>query len=258
VFGWSSPGRPLINDSADNTELQGKIASGDITSKDLQTRGRKGGHHIVMDDGDFYGKSQLMRMRSSAGHQILMDDSNSNMYIINSEGTCWIELAGNGQMHVFASAGFNVRSKGDINLHTDTNMNIHAEENIQIYAGNQIDINATTINTVSSDKTVVYGSTVQIGGSSSVNISSGGIGSFKAGGTLQLTGSPLHLNTSSGPDVASPDAIVKNVHDDTNFNDGTGLWEVQPGILNSIVGIVPTHEPWTREGGTSESGAVAG
>jgi hypothetical protein len=258
VVGLSSPGRPLINDTGSDPALQKKITSGAASNKDLETRARKGGHSLVMDDGDFYGKNQVMRLRTTAGHQILMDDTNNNMYVINSEGTCWIELAKNGQMHIFTAGGFNLRTKGEINMHSDTNINIHADENIQMYSGKQIDINTTIFNQVSTDKSTIYGSTVQIGGSSAVNLSSGGGGSFKSSGVLALSGGPIHRNTSQGPTVQQPTAITKLVHDDTNFNDGTGLWEIQPGILNTIVTIVPTHEPWKREGGTSEGQAVSG
>jgi hypothetical protein len=180
------------------------------------------------------------------------------MYVINSEGTCWIEMAANGQMHIFTAGGFNLRSKGEINMHSDTNINIHAEENIQMYSGKKIDINTTNFNQMSTDKSLIYASTVQIGGSSAVNLSSGGGGSFKSAETLSLSGAPVHLNTSNGPTVQKPEPIPKLVHDDTNFNDGTGLWEIQQGILNTIVTIVPTHEPWKREGGTSEGESVSG
>lgn len=256
VYGWSTPGRALVGDTADNPDLQAKVDSGGITEADLFAFGRKGGHHMVMDDGDFYGKSQLMRFRTSAGHQILMDDTNKMMHIINSEGTCWIELAGSGQMHIFTSAGFNVRSQGDINFHSDKNINLHAESAINMFAGSQVDINTQTFNQVSTSKSTIYASTVQIGGSSTVNVSSGGVGSFKAGGTLQLSGAAVHLNTSAGPTVAQPGLIPKLSHADTTLNGGTGLWEIKPGALSTIVSIVPTHEPWKREGGTGAADAT--
>jgi len=259
VFGWSSPGRKLFGDPADNPELQAKVATGEnITEADLFSIGRKGGHTFVMDDGDFYGKSQLLRLRTAQGHQLLMDDSTGMTYIINSEGSCWIELAKSGQMHIFTSAGFNVRSQGDINFHTDKSMNIHAEDKIQIYAGNKIDINTKVFNQLSTDSSKIYASKVQVGAGNTLNLSAGGVGSFKAGGLLQFTGGPIHLNTSAAPTVPKPEAIPKLLHNDTALNSSTGLWEIQPGKLSTIVTIVPTHEPWKREGGSSESDSVAG
>ena len=258
VFGMSSPGRKLKNDPADNPDIAAKVESGDITDKDLFSIGRKGGHSFVMDDGDFYGKNQVMRLRTSYGHEILMDDTNKMTYIINSEGSCWIELAGSGQMHIFTSGGFNVRSQGDINMHSDTNINMHAEDKIQMFAGNQIDINTKTFNQLSTNLTKIYAATVQVGASGPVNLSAGGGGSFKAGGLLALQGAPIHLNTSSPVTVQKPEPIPKLLHDDTALNSSTGLWEIQTAKLTSIVSIVPAHEPWTRENGTSQSSAVSG
>jgi hypothetical protein len=258
VYGWSSPGRKLVGDSADNPGLQAKVDSGDITEGDMFALGRKGGHHMVMDDGDFYGKSNLMRFRSASGHQILMDDTNQMMHIINSEGTCWIELAGSGHMHIYTSAGFNVRSGGDLNFHSDTNINLHAEGSINAFSGAAINLNAQTIAASAADTATVYGATVQVGSSGALNFSAGAGGSFSAGGAMTISGAPLNLNSGSGPTVSKPADIPKMVHDDTTLNSGTGLWEIKAGALSTIVTIAPTHEPWKREGGASESGSVAG
>ena len=258
VFGMSSPGRKLKNDPADDPALAAKVESGDITDKDLFSIGRKGGHTFVMDDGDFAGKNQVMRLRTSYGHEILMDDTNKMTYIINSEGSCWIEMAGSGQMHIFTSGGLNMRSQGDINMHSDTNINMHAGNKIQMFAENQIDINTKTLNQISTTLTKIYAATVQVGASGPINLSAGGGGSFKAGSLLAFQGGPIHLNTSSPVTVQKPEPIPKLLHNDTALNSGNGLWEIQPGKLTSIVSIVPTHEPWTRENGSSQSAAVSG
>lgn len=258
VYGWSTPGRNLLGDPAENPALKTKAEKGEITQQDLFALARKGGHTLVMDDGDFEGKLQFMRLRTAYGHQLLMDDTNGMTYLINSEGTCWIELAKNGQMHIFTSGGFNVRSQGDINFHSDTSIKMHAADKIKIFAGNQIDINTKTFIQLSTDLSKIYASKVQIGGSSTVNISAGGVGSFKAGDLLQYTGGKIHLNTSPAPVVQKPDPIPKFLHSDTLLNNNNGLWEITPSKLNSIVNIAPTHEPWVRETGTSEQNSASG
>jgi len=258
TFGWSTPGRNLFGDPAENPELKAKADRGEITQSDLFALARKGGHSIVMDDGDFEAKNQFLRLRTSYGHQLLMDDTNGMTYLINSEGTCWIELAKNGQMHIFTSGGFNVRSQGDINFHSDTNIKMHAEDKIKIFAGNQIDINTKTFIQMSTDLSKIYASQVQIGGSSTVNISAGGIGSFKAGELLQYTGGKIHLNTSPAPVVQKPEPIPKFLHSDTLLNSGNGLWEITPNKLNSIVNIAPTHEPWSRTTGNNQADSASG
>jgi hypothetical protein len=259
VFGISTPGRPAIGDTGDNKALQDKVNNSDIEDSDIPLGlGRKGGHSFVMDDGDFFGKSKLLRLRTTDGHQILMDDTNGMTYIINSEGTCWIELAKSGQLHIFSSGGLNMRSQGDINIHSDQKINMHAEDEINMYAGNKFDINTKVFNQTSADLTKIYASTVQIGGSSDVNISASSTGSFKAGGTLIFSGGPIHLNTSPAPVVSKPAPITKYLHSDTTYNPGTLLWEIQPGKLNTIVAVAPTHEPWERVLGANESDSVSG
>lgn len=259
AFGISSPGRKLKNDSAENVEaIKSKINSGALEDSSLESIARKGGHTFVMDDGDFYGKNQVMRLRTAYGHEILMDDTNKMTYIINSEGSCWIEMAGSGQMHIFTSGGFNVRSQGDINMHSDTNIYMHAADKIKMFAGNQIDINTKVMNQLTTDMIKLYSAAIQVGGSSTVNISAGNGGSFKAGGLLAFKGGPIHLNTSTPITVQKPEEIPKLLHNDTEVNSSTGLWEIQASKLSSIVQIAPTHEPWKREGGNNESAAVAG
>jgi len=258
VYGWSTPGRTLFGDPAEKPELKAKADAGEITQNDLFALARKGGHSMVMDDGDFEAKNQLMRLRTAYGHQLLMDDTNGMTYIINSEGTCWIELAKNGQMHIFTSGGFNVRSQGDLNFHTDKSIQIHAEDKIKIFAGNQIDINTKVFNQLSTDLSKIYASKVQVGGSSTVNISAGGVGSFKAGELLQYTGGKIHLNTSTAPVVPKPEPIPKFLHADTLLNESNGLWEITASKLNTIVTIAPTHEPWARQTGTSEKDSASG
>jgi hypothetical protein len=151
-----------------------------------------------------------------------------------------------------------VRSQGDINLHSDKSIKIHAEDKIKMFAGNQIDINTKTFIQLSTDLSKIYASKVQVGGSSTVNISAGGVGSFKAGELLQYTGGKIHLNTSQAPVVQKPEPIPKFLHADTLLNDSNGLWEINANKINSIVDIAPTHEPWARETGSNQSDQASG
>jgi hypothetical protein len=145
-----------------------------------------------------------------------------------------------------------------MNFHSDTSIKMHAADKIKIFAGNQIDINTKTFIQLSTDLSKIYASKVQIGGSSTVNISAGGVGSFKAGDLLQYTGGKIHLNTSPAPVVQKPEPIPKFIHSDTLLNSSNGLWEITANKLNSIVNIAPTHEPWARDTGTPESSSASG
>lgn len=252
VFGISTPGRPFERDTADIANLIDKVNSGDFTDEELEVIARKGGHSIVMDDGDFYGKNQFVRFRTSAGHQILMDDYNRNMYVVNSEGSAWIELAGSGHLHIFSSGGFNLRSKGDINLHSDQNVNINAEKSVNIVGDNSVNINSSIINTKSTDRTTIYGGSIGVGSDGAINFSASGALSLRASGEIRVHGRKLYLQSGAGFDVKSPVAVPKNSHSDTGFNSGNSLWETRQNASSSIVSVLPTHEPWNREFGVNQ------
>ena len=89
-----------------------------------------------MDDGDVDGVDQLVRIRTSLGHQILLSDSAQTLFIIHSNGDSWIELGKEGTIDMYATNSVNIRTQGDLNLHADNNMNFHAKKNLNIFAEN--------------------------------------------------------------------------------------------------------------------------
>lgn len=248
VFGISTPGRPLKNDAKDDPGLAAKLNSGEFADDDLNADGRKGGHSIVMDDGRFAGGGEMIRIRSAEGHQILMDDEKGTFYMINSEGTVWVEMAKTGHLSIYTAKGFNLRSDDDINIHTEKNFNIYAKEKINIKTVTDFNLETNNINTVAKATNTHYGATVKIGASGGLQMSSG-TGSWKGGSSLLLSGGSLGLNSGSGPTVAKPADIPPIVHPDVVWNGGVFQWEEKPAILNSTVKIVPTHEPWKRDPG---------
>jgi len=127
VFGISTPG-PIDQRSTKIDSLGPKDKS-----KKIKTT-RKAGHTFVMDDGDIQGQNQLIRLRTSSGHQLLMNDSAGVVYLANSEGTVWMEFSNNGMVDVYAQTGYNLRSGADINFHAEGNINMYANKNVRIKA----------------------------------------------------------------------------------------------------------------------------
>ena len=236
VFGISTPGRPL----SDST-------SGD----DYRVYGRKGGHTFVMDDGDFEEKNKLARLRTSGGHQIIMNDTDKVLYISNSTGDAWVELTGSGNVHVYGGSSINIRAKENFNLHVDKDINIHAGGNFNVLSKKTFKLEGETISTLSTKVTTFYGSDLKLGSSGQIDINSSGAGSFSAQ-SLIFEGKPIKLNSGSGPKVEKPEAIT--VYDlNEAEKDGNGQWQTKEAKLKSITKIAPTHEPWPREAGKPSS-----
>lgn len=82
------------------------------------------------------------RFRTRSGTQILISDSGL-IYMINKDGTAWVELSDDGYIDCYSKTGINARSEGDINLYSDKSVNIEAGENINLYAGSNFCISAS-------------------------------------------------------------------------------------------------------------------
>jgi hypothetical protein len=252
VFGISTPGRPYDGDPADNPEIYlAKVKAGTLTEDDYRYSTRKGGHTFVMDDGSVTGDDQLVRLRTATGHQIMMNDSDNTLYISHSDGTSWVELASDGQVHIYSKAGFNVRSEGTVNIHSDTNINLNADNNININAGNKLEINAAGINLLSTGKLSVGASGIEFKSGGAYNIDAATV-SVQAGGKLVLNGEVLQ-NTIGGAPVTAPAPIKPNSLTDVALS-STGLY-TQSAKLSTIVSVAPTHEPFNRGGRATEETA---
>ena len=244
-WGVSTPGRPIYQGGfTDNNVLTSGIKS---STESLKLVSRRGGHSIVMDDGNVIGKDQLIRLRTALGHQILMSDDGQTLFIIHANGQSYIELGKEGTIDMYATNSVNIRTQGDLNLHADNNININAKKDLNIQADN-IKINAETdISYRSGGNFSGYtlGTfTVKVNGSMSMG--AGGEGSYASAGTMYVNGSKINLNTgSTSVTPAEVPKIPVVTHTDTLFDKVKG-WLAAPGYLLSIVSRAPAHAPWAN------------
>lgn len=263
-WGVSTPGRPIYeggytdggaNSLASKINEKQKAASGDNTeyndfNTSMRVVARRGGHSLVMDDGDIIGRDQLIRLRTALGHQILMSDDGQVLTILHSNGQTYIELGKEGTVDIFATNSVNLRTQGDLNLHADNNLNIHAGKDININAQENIHVNSLK------KYTQRVGEAYELHGlqnllfksDQNIGMESAGKWSGKAGGEAYVNGSKVHLNDGESgitPVAVEPITIVQ--HPDTLFDDVVG-WAAAPGKLESITSRAPAHYPWLMAG----------
>jgi len=246
-WGVSSPGRPIYSGNYDDSTIADSLTT--ATSDKLKVVGRRGGHSIVMDDGDLIGKDQLIRIRTSMGHQIMLSDDGQCLNIMHSNGQSWIELGKEGTIDLYATNSVNIRSQGDINLHADNNININAMKDLNIAADN-INVSSKTdtkFRVGASFSNYTIGSyTVKVNGS--MSMASGGDASYAAGGAAYINGSAVNLNSGSASLVpAEVPPMTMIAHTDTLFDTAVGFAPA-PGKLMSIVSRAPAHAPWANWG----------
>jgi len=262
-YGISTPGRAIYLGGI------GAGAGGEaaITGKDLQSKqasaakviARRGGHTFVMDDGDLQGKDNLVRIRTSKGHQITMSDDGDCLYICHANGQAWIELGQEGTMDVYTTNSVNLRTQGTINL--------HADEDINMFAGGKINMKSTkgTIMQSDADMTVSNKGKMTLFSQGTIGIKSPGtvaissqLGSWASASELSFNGSKIQLNGGPQKEVESPTGLTKYLHPKVEFNPSSG-WIAIPSATASIATRVPTHEPYPYHNkGVSTSVKLAG
>lgn len=244
-WGVSTPGRPIYEGGFDDATITQNL---DTNKADqLKIISRRGGHSIVMDDGDISGKDQLVRIRSSLGHQILMSDDGQTLFIIHANGQSYVELGKEGTIDMYASNSVNIRTQGDLNLHADNNININAAKDLNIL-GKNININSTenTSWRIGADFALQALGKFGVNSKGALSLLSSGDASLAGAGNAFVNGAKVNLNTGTAsftPGEVTP--LTTIAHTDTLF-DNTKGWASAPGKLLSVVSRAPAHAPWAN------------
>lgn len=247
-YGISTPGRAIYQGGI------GATPAGDagINSNELANTppaaatvvGRRGGHTFVMDDGDLKGADNLIRIRTSKGHQITMSDDGNCFYICHANGQAWVELGQEGTLDVYATNSINLRTEGTLNLHADKDINMYAGGNLNIKGKGSTAIQSDgDLNIANKGKMSLFSQgSIGVKTTGTLAIDSQ-LGSWSAKSALSLKGSLLLLNSGPGSPVTAPKGLTKYLQPNTEFNASTG-WVVSPTGTESIVTRAPTHEPY--------------
>jgi hypothetical protein len=190
-----------------------------------------GFHSISMDDHDWNCRT---RIRTTSGHQIIMDDTNERIYISTAGGNTWIEMDKVGNIDVFAERNISFHGKGDINFTTDQAFRVTAHEGIHLHSNKDIRTTSVTDTNIQvgeslkvHSKATLYiqsDSDMHLRSSDSFRIlSSGSTVNIRSSGNTLITGAEIHLN---GPDAAP----ANNAEEKSAF----------------MTSRVPEHEPWAR------------
>lgn len=176
---------------------------------------------FVIDDGDSGGNNRLIRLRTTNGVQLLLDDTGGHIYMISKNGESWIEISADGQIHLYGSK--------DINIRSETNVNIRADNNVNIEAGNNVNIKAVSNN-------------VQLQAGTDINTLATGDTKITSQGTSNINSQVAHYETAglihmNGPAAAAAESLTVNT------------LAVNQSVTESVCAVVPEHEPWKGHAG---------
>lgn len=175
------------------------------------------GHSFVMDDGSTEDDNfNLVRLRTGGGSQILMDDNNGFIYIINRNGSGWIEINRNGDFDIFSGGNVNIHTTGEFNVHANGNINMQGDKGVNLKAGEGVKIQAA-------------GGNIDLHAQGNANITADGNGNLSIAGNLRMSAGRIDLNGAAAEVAAKP--TIAQLGENS-------------GITQSISGRVPEREPW--------------
>lgn len=220
----------FVEQGLNNDPQRGPITSSSLRESPSRVFGfnTPGGNSLVMDDGNLSGGSRHIRIRSSSGNQITMNDDDGFIYIINADGSSWMELSASGHLDIYAKSGVNIATNGSINMHAQNDINMHAENNVNIQSGNATRIQGTqSVNLWGQSISLTSPESLDIHCCSDIKIRSFANINMKAGQHI-LRGDKFLWNTGS---VAEPEQMFKTE-------------SVSTGGYNTTVKRTPTIEPF--------------
>lgn len=205
----------------------------DGTNWDSQTYAwvTPGFHGISMDDRD---NNCRMRLRTTSGHQIILDDTNERIYISTAQGKTWIEIDEKGTIDIFSEQDFSVRAKGDINFKTDKAFRVTAEEGIHMSSYGEMRLRASEDLHIRTDKVLRLRSLgeMRLDAQANFHLITKTSARITAGSTLNLT-SGANMMLSASPNIflnGPPAQVASQAQEKEAFAPSR----------------IPDHEPWSR------------
>ena len=189
-----------------------------------------GFHGFSMDDRQ---ENCRMRLRTTAGHQIILDDTNERIYVSTAKGENWVEMDQNGNIDIFSTNKISVHSARTLNLTSDEQVRIYGKQGVDIRSDSYIKGSATgDINLTSNANLRVAansgilmqaGSAINVLACGNLNLTSNGTTNMLAGGNIIGSASQIHWNGPSAEQAEESGAQVA-----------------------SFTNRIPEHEPWPR------------
>ena len=263
IIGISSKGRRVDVDGLDFTvKYNQQLKDTNTTNKHvldglLGPYGRRKGHSIALDDGDVDGNSNQIRLRTSTGHQILMNDTEGVIYVGNAEGTVWIELNNTGTMDVYANDSINFRSK-NLNFHADQNIKFHSKGYTQFVSEKQMHVEGKEQLVMTSEgEAGITGQGLHLNSGGSLNATAKGQAFINSGGVMSIAGSLVLLQ---GPKTPAKSAKSVNVlsKKEVEFDGDAGQFTTAQAPLQTTVDRPTTHEPFADHGKNNTTSPYTG
>lgn len=186
--------RPDILDALRTNNAPQGTGNSSSVSNAVKGYQRNLGHSFTMDDGDTTGNSNQVRLRTSGGHQIVMNDTQGILYINNQDNTASIQFDQMGNINIVSDASINFKGK-NINFDADDGFKFNAKKNFDVFTGQEVNLQSVAHTSMISEKNIY------IEGKAETNMGSGG------GAVKIKAGADLHLKANSNMNLKANSKI---------------------------------------------------
>lgn len=197
-----------------------------------------GRHAILLSDHPDWCR---VRVKTNAGNQVILDDTNERIYISTARGGCWMEFDEDGHMHFFAKESFSIQAGKDINMTAGKNINIEAGQNVNIKAVSGT-LSAGSLGTMTLQST---GANLHLAGCTQLH-ALGKTGTFINGESIHMTSSTGTYLSNASFDLKTGGAATLEGHPLILNGSAAAATDATCGNIPAAPSIVPAHEPWTR------------
>ena len=197
-----------------------KNTGGDLYDPQVYSWTTPGFHAVSMSDS---AENCRIRVRTTHGHQIIMDDTNERVYISTAGGKTWIEMDEVGNIDIYGERNISVHAKKDINLTAGGNFRVQAEEGIHMQTNGDMHVSGNNVHVKSED---------------TLNLESFGVLNIKTDDAMKLD-SLLEMNILSGANVLVTGSEV-------HLNGPPASAASEATAADPATSRKPDHEPWPR------------
>lgn len=225
--GWES--RQGYEQSRTDPNFPGLFGEGNLDNM-VYSWVTPGFHGFSMDDRQ---QNCRMRIRTTAGHQIILDDTNERIYISTAKGKNWIDIDQEGNIDMYTDNKVNIRAKKDINFTSDETIRMYAKKGIHMYSEDEIRMQALKDIHVKGTQNLRLNvaQNIYLQSAQEINVKSGTDLKLTSGGTTHQNAGGSILDTAPAIHHNGPGAAI------------AGSSGEQPAKWTSRV---PDHEPWAR------------
>jgi len=192
----------------------------------LYSQTTPGFHSFSMDDDLDHCR---IKLRTTSGHQIIMDDTNERIYISTAQGKTWIEIDEKGTIDIYGSQDISLKADGDLNLSAKKTIRMSGGEGVHIASATELRMHSGTDTHIRADGDIKSHTT-------NLKLSTDENMEFKVGQEFQHLANSMIINSESSYDLDVVDIYTMKSSDyefdGTNVNVNSGNVVIESGNLS--------------------------